>query len=294
MILAKIRGVIMEEIKYYKPKTLEEAQHLMQMDKEAVILSGGSFVISALKRNSSSIKSLIDIKGIESLKTISFSKEGGLYIGANMTLSEIAHHKVVVEHYDVLADALESVGSGQIRNRVTLVGNNCTGLPSSDTSPILLTLEAVFEVYSDGQIILVPAKEFYKGGKRNRLAHSDIVVGIRIPYYKSLTGVFTKISRRKEFDIAIINSVVIKIGNTYRVALGGAADRPLRVYKVEEYLKDKVIDLSLCEKAAEIAMNECSPVDDIRASKVYRLNMIKIAIKRSLIELNNLEVDLNV
>lgn len=283
----------MGELKYYKPTTLKEAQELLiENDTDAKILNGGTFVVSQLKMKQrfKQPTALIDIKGIKELKRITFSKEEGLYIGATMTLSEIAHHKDVVKNYTVLADALESVGSGQIRNRVTLVGNNCTVSPFADTTTPLLALNAVFEVYSKGEIINISASDFYKEFRKSALSHSDIVTGIKIPYYENLKGVFTKIGRRKEFDLATISSTVAKINDEYKIALQTVDKTPIRAKKAEEYLKNKNIDLEIAELAGEIAMSECSPVDDLRASKEYRLQMTKVVVKRSLIELCNLEV----
>lgn len=283
----------MGELKYYRPETLDEAQQLLLQDGlDSRILNGGTFVVSQLKMKQKfkQPSSLIDIKGIKELKKITFSKEEGLYIGATMTLSEIAHHKDVVENYTVLADALESVGSGQIRNRVTLVGNNCTVSPFADTATPLLVLDAVFEVYSKGKIIEIKACDFYKGFRKSALEHSDIVIGIKIPYYENIEGVFTKIGRRKEFDIATMSSTVAKINGEYKIALQTVAPTPIRAKKVEQYLNDNNIDLQVAEIAGELAKSECSPVDDLRGTKEYRLQMTKVAIKRSLMQLCNLEV----
>lgn len=288
----------MGELKYYKPTTLKEAENLLiENGSDSKILNGGTFVVSQLKLNNRFEKptALVDIKGIKELKQITFSKEEGIYIGATMTISEIAHHKDVVENYAVLADALESVGSGQIRNRVTLVGNNCTVSPFADTTTPLLVLDAVFEVYSKGEFIDIPVNDFYRGFRKNALSHSDIVTGIKIPCYKNLEGVFTKIGRRKEFDLSTISATVAKVNGEYKIGLQTVAPTPIRAKQTEEYLKDidlknKNIDLEIAELAGEIAKNECSPVDDLRGSKEYRLQMVKVAVKRSLIELCDLEV----
>ncbi|MHC1748775.1 MAG: xanthine dehydrogenase family protein subunit M [Cellulosilyticaceae bacterium] len=280
----------MNAIKYYKPKTLSEAQSLLLEFKQgARILNGGTFIVPQVKRGCNSLKALVDIKGIEELRKICFSEEEGLYIGATMTLSEIAHHKDVVQNYSVLADALESVGSGQIRNRATLIGNNCTGLPTADTSTTLLALDASFLVYADGDVVSVPAVSFYKGGKKQGLSESDIVIGVKIPPYKNIKGVFSKISRRKEFDIAIINSTVVKIKGKYRVAVGNGAPTPIRLYGVEEYLNNNPITEEICKQAGKLASKQCSPVDDSMGSVAYKLEMIQTQIKRSIMALNDLE-----
>lgn len=285
----------MGELKYYRPKTLEEAQRLLiDNGPNTIILNGGTFVVSQLKRKLKVPDTLIDIKGIESLKNISFSKEKGLYIGATITLSEIYHNKDIVENYKVLSDAVQSVGSVQIRNRVTLAGNNCTVSPFADTSTALLVLDAVFEVYSDGEIIDIPAGSFYKGFRKNALSYKDIVIGIKIPYYENLDGVFTKISRRKEFDLATISTSVVKINDKFRIAMGTVSPVPIRATKAEEYINNKNIDFESAKIAGDIAMGECRPVDDLRSSKEYRLKMVKVAIKRSLIELSNMEETYNV
>lgn len=287
----------MEKISYYKPTSLKEAYDILkEQGKEAIILNGGTFVISQIKMKNKfkSPKALVDIKGIKELKNITFSKEEGLHIGATLTLGELIHNEYVINNYPILVDAAKSVGCVQTRNRVTLVGNNCTVSPFADTTTPLIVLDAIFEVYSDGKYIDIPVSEFYKDFRKNVLNHSDIVTKIKIPYYEDTKGVFSKIGRRKEFDIATMSSTVAMINNEVKIALQTVDKTPIRAWNTEKYLKENKINIDTIKEASELAKKECNPVDDLRGSKEYRLKMVGVTVKRSLIDIFNLEEDINV
>lgn len=278
---------------YFKPSSLKEASALLiEHGETSCILNGGTDVVVRLREKLMSPSAIIDIKTIPSLKDISFDKENGLFIGACANLGDIAHKKEVFENYSFLADSCESVGSGQIRNRATLVGNNCNASPLADTSTPLLTLNAVVKVYSNGEIKDVPITEFFLGVRKTVLKLGEIVTGIQIPYYENMSGIFYKNSRRKEVDLSTMCATVVKIDDKFKIALGAVAPTPIRAPKAEEFLHNNINNLSLdiVTEAGKIAASECSPIDDIRSSKEYRKEMVAILVKRALIQILGLEV----
>jgi carbon-monoxide dehydrogenase medium subunit len=56
----------------------------------------------------------------------------------------------------------------------------------------------------------------------------------------------------------------------------------MRARKAEAVLEGKPLSAPLIEAAADAAMMECSPIDDVRASAGYRRNMIKVLTRRLL------------
>lgn len=283
----------MAEMLYFKPSSLEEAAGLLlEHGVDSCILNGGTDVVVRLREKMISPSAIIDIKGISSLNEITFDKENGLFIGACATLGDIAHNKHVVENYIFLADACESVGSGQIRNRATIAGNNCNASPLADTSTPLMTLEAVVKIYSEGKIKEIPITEFFVGVRKTVLKQGEIVTGIQVPYYKNLSGVFYKNSRRKEVDLSTMCATTIKTDNGFRISMGAVAPTPIRAYKAEEYINNNLSNLTLdtITEAATIASKECSPIDDVRSSKEYRKQMVFVSVKRAMLKLTGLEV----
>lgn len=283
----------MANMLYFKPSSLKEASDLLiEHGENSCILNGGTDVVVRLREKLLSPSAIIDIKSIPSLKDITFDKENGLFVGACANLGDIAHKKEVFENYSFLADACESVGSGQIRNRATLAGNNCNASPLADTSTPLLTLDAVVKVYSNGEIKDIPINEFFVGVRKTVLKLGEIVTGIQIPYYENMSGIFYKNSRRKEVDLSTMCATIVKVEDKFKIALGAVAPTPIRAPKAEEFLHNNMNNLSLdiVAEAGKIAASECSPIDDVRSSKEYRKEMVAVLVKRALIQILGLEV----
>jgi aerobic carbon-monoxide dehydrogenase medium subunit len=279
-------GGIMKYFDYYKPELLKEASELLISNGEnAHILNGGTDLIVRMREKLTTPKAVIDIKGIKELHRLSYDEKEGLFVGACVKLSDMAHNKDVVEKYTFLADAAETVGSGQVRNLATMVGNNCNASPLADTSTPVLALDAAVVIYGKEGEREVSIHDFFKGVRKTCLAQGEIVVGIKVPAYKDMKGVFTKNSRRKEVDLSTVCTSVVKVGEEIRIAMGAVAPTPIRAKKAEEYAKGKELTDEAISEIVDLAVSEARPIDDIRASKEYRLEMVRVMVRRSLEQL---------
>ncbi len=66
-----------------------------------------------------------------------------------------------------------------------------------------------------------------------------------------------------------------------RIALGAVGPTPLRATATESYLKGKTLDDKTIAEAAEKGTEGASPPSDMHGSKEYRLEMIKVFIRRT-------------
>ena len=66
------------------------------------------------------------------------------------------------------------------------------------------------------------------------------------------------------------------------IALGAVAPTPMRAHKAEEMIRGNEPTPELLETAAEVAMDECKPIDDIRGSADYRRRIIRVLVRRTL------------
>lgn len=276
----------MKEFEYLRPETIEEAIALRQEHEgRSVILNGGTDIVIQLRERLIAPEYVIDIKRIPGLNKITFSKEEGLYIGATATMNEIGDNEDVTIFYPFLAEAARSVGSKQIRNRATLVGNIVNASPLCDTGTPLYVLEAKMCIVGKDGKREVPISEFITFVRKTVLKPDEIVVGCKIPYIEEAIGIFTKVSRRKEVDLSTICGTVLKIGDSYKIAFGAVAPTPVRLPKTEALLNGKKLTHTLIEEASKLACTEVSPISDIRASKKYRLDVVEVTVKRSLEQL---------
>ena len=273
----------MKEFDYYQPKTIAEASELRaRYGKAAVLLNGGTDVVIQLREKLIAPDAVIDIKHIPGLDQITFDKQNGLVIGACATVAAISADENVKKYYPFLAEAAESVGSKQVRNRATCIGNIVNASPLCDTGTPLYALNAVVLLESASGKREVPITEFITFVRKTVLKEDELVTAIRVPYVEGVKGVFTKVARRKEVDLSTICGTVVKDGNGFRIALGAVAPTPVRLPKTEALISGKPLTDALIDEAAKLAQTEVSPIDDVRASKAYRLDVTEVIVKNGL------------
>lgn len=134
----------MKQFNYLAPKSLPEAlAFLAEHGDSAVVFNGGTDVVVRLRDNLIAPEYVIDIKKIPGLDTITFDEKTGLTIGACVTMNEIGANEYVQKYYPYLGKAALSVGSKQVRNRATCIGNIVNASPLADTGTPLLANDAV-------------------------------------------------------------------------------------------------------------------------------------------------------
>ena len=276
----------MKEFEYLKPDSIKKTISILsKYGERAQILNGGTDLIVGIRDKIIQPEYLVDIKAIPQLNRITYNKQDGLNIGATVTLNEILDSKVVQKNYPILAEACKTVGSYQVRNRATLVGNICNASPAADTAPPLLVLGAKVNIISTAGEKIIPINQFFTGVKKNILKKGEIVTSITIPAIKEKwVGVYLKQGRKKEVDLATVGVAVVCIRDEIKIALGAVAPVPVRAPKTEELLKGKTIHESLLEKAGESALTEVSPISDVRSSKEYRAEIVKVLIRRAILQ----------
>ena len=111
----------------------------------------------------------------------------------------------------------------------------------------------------------------------------DIVTSIQFPVPPAgLVGRYLKLGRNNASDLSIVGVTVIGYpdegcfsGYRMNLALASVAPLPLVVTQVESYLAEKPIDEHTLAEAAQLAMDACTPIDDVRGSARYRKLMVR-------------------
>lgn len=280
----------MNEFEYLQPKTIGEAIALRERyGSAAVVYNGGTDIVILLRERHIKPDYIIDIKKIPELYGIKFDKKDGLTIGACVTVSELSENADVKAYYPFLADAAGSLGSKQVRNRATCAGNIINASPLCDTGTPLYALDATMCIEGKAGKREVPITEFITFVRKTVLAPDEIVTAIKVPYVEGTKGIFTKVARRKEVDLSTICATVARVNGEYRLAFGAVAPTPVRLPKTEALLRGKTLDDKLIEEAAKLARTEVSPIDDVRASKEYRLDVVEVITRNSLKTLSGKE-----
>src|SRR5690606_29807051 len=115
---------MMPGFELYQPDTLEGAVDLLQrFGEDGWALAGGNDSLDWFKDRVKRPRYVVDLNGIDALRGIRETADGGVEIGALTTLTEVERSDVIRMRYGVLASAAAHVASPQIRNTGTLGGN---------------------------------------------------------------------------------------------------------------------------------------------------------------------------
>jgi len=301
----------MKKFDYFKPKTVEEALTLLEKyEEKSKLIAGGTDVIVMIKQKAMAPEALISLQGIPGLDRIQYN--GSLSIGPMVTHRAIEKSDIIKKDFSALADAVDYLGSIQIRNVATIGGNICTAAPSADTATPLLVLGTQVKIKSVKEERTVPIEQFFKGPGATVLKTGEMVKELWVPKPLPNTGsAYHKLQRRLALDLPILGvSVLLSLDKNkvtcsdllctaspistilhkmeedeivckdVRIALGVAAPTPVRALKAEALLRGKKLSDELLEEAANTASREAQPRDTLRGEAWYRRDMVRVLVKR--------------
>ena len=113
---------ILPSFELVRPRTLAELLVARAAHPESRILGGGTDLMVNIRRGIVAPPVLIDINGVTELRDIKADARA-LEIGAAATLSELAAHPGVLEHYPAVAQAAGRIAGPTHRNMGTVGGN---------------------------------------------------------------------------------------------------------------------------------------------------------------------------
>lgn len=258
---------MLQEFSYLAPTTLKDLYTLLKKNAgKATILAGGTDLLVELHNNWIAPKLLVDIKKIPEFKGITFSKKEGLSIGGTTVCIDLINDKNVQKHYPLLTDAAHRIGSHQLRNRATIAGNLCTASPCADMGCSLMALGAQVEIGSADGVRVIALKDFFTGPKKTQLKQHEVLQRIIVPI--EMAGAkygMRKLKRIKGHDIALVSVAMARTDKVLRVGVGSCAPTPV-------VTADLPAKASL-EEVKAATYKVVSPIDDVRASRDYRLFM---------------------
>ncbi len=269
---------------YHCPTTMKEAVALLAEEGRTIIAGGTDLLVNP--RYMVGVREVVDIRklGLDYIR-----REGDwLCIGAGATMHSVARHSDAQRMANgVLAQGAALCASPNIRNTATLAGNVASALPSADTPPALLVLDAQVVLTGLQGERMVPMEQFFVGPGKS-VCERELIREIRIPlvHTGAMGGGFYKIYRTVE-DISIVNaaaSLIIEHGiiTQARLVLGAVAPVPLRARRAEEALLQQPPTEETLRRVADIAREETRPISDQRASADYRRRTSAVAALRAL------------
>ena len=275
---------------YISPTSVKEVLDILRERKgEARIIAGGTDLILDLKEETREVKYLVDITGIGELGRIEWDGDS-ISVGAAVSHRQVVSSALIQERAPVLAEAALSIGSPQIRNQGTVVGNVVNAQPTADAAVALLALEAQAEVVTRDGKRLMPLEELYQGvGVSTVDSTAEIVTALHFKGLRDNQGsAFMRLAQRKALALPMLNvaGVITVQGGCFRdvrLVLAPVAPMPFRARKAETALQGANVDQAAINQAAEIAASDAQPRDsDLRGSAEYRRDMVEVLVRRAL------------
>ncbi|OPY74552.1 MAG: 6-hydroxypseudooxynicotine dehydrogenase complex subunit alpha [Syntrophorhabdus sp. PtaU1.Bin058] len=281
----------MHDFEYLRPETIEEAMRIYKNGgKEARLLAGGTELVNEMRFGKSRPEQVIDLKHIREMDFMEL-REDGLRLGALYRVRDAeCSEPLRMSRFNVLSHAAGTLGSPQVRNKATIVGNVCRASPSADLIPPLIALGARAKIKGDGVEKVAAVQEMMLGPGKTILEPGEIVTELEIPNLPDYTGCsYCKLSPRKSLDLAVVGvAVMLQTDSNMsrcidaRIVLGAVGPTAIRARKAESLLRGRGLNEDMIEEAARTAVDESKPLDDVRGSAWYRKKMVEVAVRRTI------------
>jgi CO/xanthine dehydrogenase FAD-binding subunit len=275
---------------YYRPENINDA--ITTLSKGELTIAAGCTDLFPKTQEDSLGRNILDISAIKSLKSITIEKEFRR-ICSGVTWTDLENEELP-NCYEMLKECSLQVGSRQIQNLGTIGGNLCNASPAADGVPCLLSLDASVELISTNGKRILKLDDFIKGSRNTELKKNEILSAILIPQ-KTERGhsSFVKLGARKYLVISIA-MVACKINldgdiiSDIAISIGSCSAVARRLGELENTLIRKNVNSDLTQDIYNFDYkNHISPINDIRGTDAYRLEVAKVLVKNSIIDTIN-------
>ena len=234
---------------------------------------------------------VLDLSGLREWTRIRKVRRG-VRIGALATHAQIRDHPLVGRSLPLLGQSCAVVGGVAIQNRGTLGGNIANASPAGDTFPPLAVYEAVIHAVSPRGRRTVPFLDIFAGVKRTWLEPSELIEAIEIPFPHRPPSrqLFRKVGTRAAQAL----SKTVAAGLLWRkrdgsieelrFALGSMAPTVRRLRRIEAFVAGRKTTPSVVDQACRLLDEEVSPIDDVRSTAEYRLQVSRNLLRSFLSE----------
>ncbi|MGO8815276.1 MAG: FAD binding domain-containing protein [Terriglobia bacterium] len=179
--------------------------------------------------------------------------------------------------------------TGRNREHAILHAERCVAVNPSDSAPALIALDAKFVLSTPKGERTVDAEDYFIGPdiditRLNILQPGDLLTAIRLPStWAGARFYFEKVRDRNVWDFALLNvasAMVVSEGRIerIRVAVNGAAARPLRLKDVEDAVRGKSPDAATGEMGGKLAVEGAVPLQ----FNAYKIPLMRNLVKRAI------------
>lgn len=239
----------LSRFEYVAPTSVNEAVALLHLHgTNAVLLAGGTDVLVNIKHRVCRPSHLIAIRHLPEMQGIRSASNGGIDIGAGVTLRALEFDPHICGMFPALAHAAHLVSTPQVRTTATIGGNicldvrcnyynqsyewrkgigfcmkkdspicrvapggdRCWAVASADTVPVLIALRAVVTIVGENGTREIPLEDLYQddGLVPLTLRFGEIVIRVHLPPPDGYACSYQKFRIRQSFDFPLVGVAV--------------------------------------------------------------------------------------
>src|SRR5688572_30799960 len=274
--------MLLREVEYARPATVEEAISVLATYDGARPLAGGQTLVNVMKARAAAPEVLVDLADLAELRTIGFSSDGMLEIGAMVTCTQLTVSSEVEVARPILAEVAATIADVQVRNRGTIGGNVCVSDPTNHFPVLLVALDARFTIRGQDGERTVPAEEFFLGVYMTAVGEGELLTRIDVPGSSGSGDGFAGVTIGAH-GTYIVNAAATVAGDSARVAIGCVAASPVRATAMEERLGGDFTEESVRAAAAGLGA-ALDPPSDVHGSADYRRHLAEVSAVRAVLQ----------
>lgn len=262
-----------------RPTTPREAVAALLVHPQAVPLAGGTDLMVAWNAGRLDNRTILDLSALRDWARIEPNR-AGVRIGALVTHARLRDDPTIRRRLPLLAAACGVIGGVAIQNRGTIGGNLANASPAGDTFPPLAVYDAVVHVVGPGGARRLPLLELFAGPKRTTLRAGELIEAIEVSFpMKPTRQLFRKVGTRAAQALSkVVGAGLLWLDGHGRVtelrfALGSVAPTVRRLHAIEELAALRKLTPALTREAVAAVEREIAPIDDVRSTAAYRLEV---------------------
>jgi carbon-monoxide dehydrogenase medium subunit len=257
--------MLLREVEYARPASVQEAVRLLSENDGARALAGGQTLVNVMKARAASPDLLVDLNGLDELKGIDLASDGTLSLGSMVTYSEVIA-SAEARARPILGEVCAQIADVQVRNRGTVGGNVCSNDPTNHLPPLMVALGATMHIAGPNGDRTVPAEEFFLGVYMTAAGPGELLTKITVPPGKS--DGFASVTIGKD-GTCIVNAAA-SVNGGVRIAIGCVDAIPV------------LLEADSADGARAVVENaNFDPPSDVHASADYRRRLAEVVALRA-------------
>lgn len=273
-------------MQFVEPETVEEVVAALAADPTSRCLAGGATLVAMMNADLVEPGGLVSLRRVPQLATLTVEVDGTAVIGAMARHAAVARFDGFRGAQRIVRAAAARIGHPAVRNMGTIGGSICHADPSADYPTAITAAAATIDIAGPSGSRQLAAADFFVDWFETALEPGELVTAVRLPADLPLAGVHYEKFTRADGDFATVSvaavvSITDGLCEAVRVAVGGAAERPVRDPEAEAALVGAPLSPAGLAALGEALQGRCNPIDDVRASAAYRLALVPRLVARA-------------